>query len=65
MKIFVNHQQQELASPMHLDAVLDLLQPKNPFAISINCQFVAKVHYESTILKENDHIEIISPVTGG
>jgi sulfur carrier protein len=65
MKIFVNHQEQELVSSMHLDAVLDLLQPKNPFAISINCQFVAKVHYSSTILQENDHIEIISPVTGG
>jgi sulfur carrier protein len=50
---------------MQLDELLHELQPKNPFAISINSQFIAKAHYAKTMVQENDSIEIISPVTGG
>jgi sulfur carrier protein len=50
---------------MQLDELLHELQPKNPFAISINSQFIAKSHYAMTMVQENDSIEIISPVTGG
>jgi sulfur carrier protein len=65
MKVFVNHLEQELVHAMHLTEFLDLLQPKKPFAISINDQFIAKDSYHLTLLNENDRIQIIVPVTGG
>ncbi len=65
MNIFINQLQKELSRSMHLDELLDQLQPKKPFAISINSQFIAKAHYSATMVHENDSIEIISPVTGG
>jgi sulfur carrier protein len=65
MIIFVNQIKKELSESLYLDALLHELQPKNPFAISINSQFVAKAYYSTTLLQDNDHIEIISPVTGG
>ncbi|BDW11006.1 hypothetical protein PSHI8_10880 [Polynucleobacter sp. SHI8] len=65
MIIFVNQVRRELSESMQLDELLHELQPKNPFAISINSQFIAKAHYAMTMVQENDSIEIISPVTGG
>ena len=65
MIIFVNQVQKELSKSMHLDELLHELQPKNPFAISINAQFIAKAYYATTVVQDNDHVEIISPVTGG
>ena len=65
MIIFVNQEKKELAKSLPLDALLHELRPKNPFAISINSQFIAKAYYARTMVHENDHIEIISPVTGG
>ena len=65
MIIFVNQVKKELSESLPLDVLLHELQPKNPFAISINSQFIAKAYYTTTLVHENDHIEIISPVTGG
>jgi sulfur carrier protein len=65
MIIFVNQVKKELSESLPLDVLLHELQPKNPFAISINSQFIAKAYYATTLVHENDHIEIISPVTGG
>jgi sulfur carrier protein len=65
MIIFINQVRKELSESSPLDELLRELQPKNPFAISINSQFIAKAHYVTTMLQDNDHIEIISPVTGG
>jgi sulfur carrier protein len=65
MNILINQEPRELADAMHLDVLLDQLQPKKPFAISVNSQFISKAYYASTLVQENDVIEIISPVTGG
>lgn len=37
----------------------------NTFAIAINNVFIPKKLYGSTILKQNDHIEIVSAMQGG
>jgi sulfur carrier protein len=65
MKVFVNHIEQELSHVMHVKELLDLLNPKKPFAISINGEFLPKDLYSKTALKDNDQIQIIVPVTGG
>ena len=66
MNIFVNQEIKDISeSPLYMDILLNMLQPKTPFAISLNSQFVAKSNYASTLVQENDHIDIISPVTGG
>jgi sulfur carrier protein len=65
MKIIVNHLEQELIYAMHLQELMNLIQPKKPFAISLNGQFVPKEKYTKTLLAANDQIQIIVPVTGG
>ena len=66
MNIFVNQEPKYIAqSPLNLEALLNILQAKTPFAISLNSQFIAKSNYASTLVHENDRIYIISPVTGG
>lgn len=65
MHIFVNQVQKEMSQPMDIASLLDVLQPKKPFAISLNSQFIAKTQYANTLVQDNDRLEIISPVTGG
>ena len=36
-----------------------------PFAAAVNLDFVPKTLYASTLLKNGDHIELITPITGG
>lgn len=36
-----------------------------PFAVAVNTEFVAKNQYESTVLNENDQVDIVRPVVGG
>ena len=66
MNIFVNQESKKIDdSPLNVDTLLNILQPKSPFAISLNSQFIAKSNYASTLIHENDHIDIIAPITGG
>lgn len=47
----------------------ELLTQKNyvnkGFAIALNGKFIPTAHYKTTILQENDKIEIIVPMQGG
>jgi len=65
LKIFVNESAIELRNTICVEDYLLLIQQKKPFAISLNGQFLPKIEYASTALKENDHLQIIIPVTGG
>lgn len=38
---------------------------KEPYALAINGEFVAKSEYEQTHVSELDKIDIVSPVFGG
>ena len=65
IKVLINGTSAELPAPATLaDAVAHLgIQP--PFAAAVNLQFVPNTCYGQTPLQEGDHIDLISPVTGG
>jgi sulfur carrier protein len=66
MNIFINQEPRNInASSINVEALIELIQPKTPFAIALNAQFISKTQYGATVVQENDQIEIISPVTGG
>lgn len=65
MNVFINQLPHQLADGATLAAALALLQPRPPFAIAVNQQFVPNTHYADTTLQPDDRVEIIAPITGG
>ncbi len=65
MKITLNKTVHEIQPGATLSDALSLLQTQPPFAVAVNLQFVSNSHYAQTLLRPNDDIEVISPVTGG
>jgi sulfur carrier protein len=65
MQVLINQQSYELPEPASLSDAIALLQPKPPFAAAVNLAHVPRSHYAQTMLKSQDQIEIITPVTGG
>jgi thiamine biosynthesis protein ThiS len=65
MIVFVNQQKQKLTHAMHLQELVEMINPKKPFAISYNGAFIPKEKYAKTLLVDQDDIQIIVPVTGG
>ncbi len=65
MRVIVNQQVRELAPASKVSALLAAIDAKPPFAVAVNLQFVPKSQHGEFVLKENDSVEIISPVTGG
>lgn len=65
VNVWVNNTATALCTPATLaDAVAHLgIQP--PFAAAVNLQFVPNTRYAQTPLQEGDHIDLVSPVTGG
>ena len=45
--------------------LIDLQQPAVPFAVAVNTVFIAKPLYATTVLHEQDCVEIVRPVVGG
>jgi sulfur carrier protein len=65
MRVIVNQQVRELAPASKVSDLLAAIDAKPPFAVAVNLQFVPKSQHGEFVLKENDSVEIISPVTGG
>ena len=65
MQVFINKVAHELPSGASLSDAIELIQAKPPFAAAVNTQFVPKAQYAVHPLHAHDHVEIISPVTGG
>lgn len=65
MNVLVNQIPYTLATGATLADVIALLQPRPPFAAAVNLQFVPKQNYAQTALRDDDHIDLIAPVTGG
>ncbi|QDL37548.1 sulfur carrier protein ThiS [Rhodoferax sediminis] len=65
MNITLNKTAHEIHSGATLADALALLQPKPPFAVAVNMQFVPNTQYMQTLLQPGDDIEVIFPVTGG
>lgn len=65
MFVRINQQRYDLPEQASLADAIALLQPKPPFAAAVNLTHVARGLYAQTILKADDEVEIITPVTGG
>jgi sulfur carrier protein len=48
-----------------LQDAIHLVNTVAPFAAALNQEFVAKTLYAQTLLKDQDKIELIVPITGG
>ncbi|QWD60961.1 sulfur carrier protein ThiS [Polynucleobacter sp. MWH-UH35A] len=65
MRVIVNQVPYELPSQSLVSDALALINAKPPYAVAVNLHFVPKTKHTEFVLKENDQIEVIAPVTGG
>ncbi len=66
IEVIVNGIRTEISQEMNVKEVIKELQyRKKGFALALNGTFVAIISYESTIIRDNDSIEILAPVQGG
>ncbi len=65
MRIVINQLPYEVDNSSKVSDALRLINVKPPYAVAVNLQFVPKSRYTEHGLHENDHIEVIAPVTGG
>ena len=66
IKVIVNGVRTEISNEMNVKEVIkELKYRKKGFALALNGTFVALATYETTIIRDNDSIEILAPVQGG
>ena len=65
MKVLINDSPQELAQNARLPDALAAIQAVPPFAVAVNREFVPRSQYADRVLRADDRIEVIRPVTGG
>ncbi len=66
MQIAVNGEKKSICETASLEIALDELQVETRyFAVAINRVFVPKSLYATTMLKDGDELEILSPMQGG
>ncbi len=47
------------------DILIEVEERFKPFAVAVNQHFVSQIHYATTLLKDGDEVEIITPMQGG
>lgn len=65
IQVLINQVPYELSGNATLADAVECIGIAPPFAAAVNLQFVPKSQYASHVLRANDHIELISPITGG
>lgn len=66
IEIIVNGIRTSINDEMNVKEVIEELKyTQEGFALALNGTFVALSAYETTIIRDNDSIEILSPVQGG
>jgi sulfur carrier protein len=66
IEIIVNGEKQNITFGINIKEMLkELNYTKEGFALALNGTFVAIKAYESTRIKADDTVEILSPVQGG
>lgn len=65
MQVIVNDQPFELPEPATVATLVELRQPRPPFAVEVNKQLVRRAHYDATPLNDGDRIEVVTLVGGG
>lgn len=63
--ILINARPYTLPQSSTLAAAIEHFGISGPFAAAVNLEFIPKTLYTSTELKNGDHIELITPITGG
>ena len=52
-------------SSQFLSQVLEEFDPKPPFAVAVNGEFVPQSHYQQHVICEGDLIDVVAPIFGG
>ncbi len=66
IEVIVNGIRTEVSFEMNVTEIIKELKYKQKgFALALNGTFVAISTYETTIIRDNDSIEILAPVQGG
>lgn len=65
MQIYINQKTVELAEQASVQDAVAAIAARPPFAVAVNTVFVPRTQYPTHRLNAGDHVEIISPVTGG
>jgi thiamine biosynthesis protein ThiS len=66
MKVFVNGDEKDFSSPISLAGLIEELDlPASRIAIELNREVVRRSDWGSTMLKDDDRIEIVHFVGGG
>ncbi len=66
IEIIVNGEKRTVTDAINIkEMIAELGYTKEGFALALNGTFVAIKAYESTIIKADDTVEILSPVQGG
>lgn len=65
MSLTVNGREQPMPDPPTLENLLATLQPRQPYAVARNAEFVQRSKYQQCKLMDGDCIEIVHPSAGG
>ncbi|MFN9726520.1 sulfur carrier protein ThiS [Acidovorax sp.] len=65
MNILINQTPHELPDGATVADAVAAIAARQPFAVAVNTTFVPNTRYADDRLQPGDHVEIISPVTGG
>ncbi len=61
----VNGTELDIAGKTLADYLATTKYDRNRIAVEINCSIVPKADYDSTVLKDQDSVEVVSFVGGG
>jgi len=66
IEIIVNGMRKAVSKEMNVDEIIkELNYTQEGFALALNGTFIAIATYETTMIRDNDSIEILAPVQGG
>lgn len=65
MNLTVNGQARALPDGASVADLLAAMGAKPPFAVAVNTSFIPATRHAEHLLQPGDHVEVISPVTGG
>ena len=65
MFVLVNGKSELLPETQTLEALLARLEPRSPFAVARNGDFISRGDYAACRLSPGDDIEIVHPAAGG
>ena len=66
IEIIVNGMRKAVSKEMNVDEIIkELNYTQEGFALALNGTFVAIATYETTMIRDNDSIEILAHVQGG